>query len=200
MTDRRVEFEGAPVSFIGAWYLDNLGICDGLIDLYKSSPNKTPGIVFNRQGERLLDLESKDATELVFETNSREPLFHAYIAELQKVVVKYIAEYPWCNEFAAWRMVQAVNLQFYRPGAGYKRFHTERVSATSPNNNRHLVFMTYLNDVHDEGGTEFKHQKLIVSARKGLTLIWPVDWTFTHRGVVSPTEEKYIITGWFGFV
>jgi len=32
-----------------------------------------------------------------------------------------------------------------------------------------------------------------------LTLIWPTDWTFTHRGVPSLTEEKYIVTGWFNF-
>jgi len=60
--------------------------------------------------------------------------------------------------------------------------------------------MTYLNDVTDEGGTEFFHQKLKVSPEKGLTLIWPVDWTHLHRGVPSPTQEKYIITGWFSFI
>ena len=65
---------------------------------------------------------------------------------------------------------------------------------------RHLAFMTYLNDVQDEGGTEFYYQRLKSPARKGLTLIWPVDWTHLHRGVVSPTEEKYIITGWFSFL
>jgi hypothetical protein len=59
--------------------------------------------------------------------------------------------------------------------------------------------MTYLNDVHDGGETEFLHQKVIVPARKGLTLIWPADWTHVHRGIVSPTEEKYIIGGWFNF-
>jgi hypothetical protein len=35
-----------------------------------------------------------------------------------------------------------------------------------------------------------------VSPKKGLTLIWPADWTFTHRGVPSPTQEKIITTGW----
>jgi hypothetical protein len=64
---------------------------------------------------------------------------------------------------------------------------------------RHLVFMTYLNDVTDAGGTEFLYQGITVQPRKGLTLIWPADWTHHHRGVVSPTQEKYIITGWFSF-
>ena len=61
---------------------------------------------------------------------------------------------------------------------------------------RVLVFMTYLNDVPD-GGTMFKYQDLIVPAKKGLTLIWPTDFTHTHRGIPSPTQEKWIATGWY---
>jgi len=56
-----------------------------------------------------------------------------------------------------------------------------------------------LNDVSNAGETEFLHQELKVKPEKGLTLIWPCDWTYTHRGVPSPTEDKYIITGWFSF-
>ena len=66
-------------------------------------------------------------------------------------------------------------------------------------NFRHLVWMTYLNDVEEGGETEFYYQKLKVKPRKGLTLIWPVDWTHTHRGIVAPKEEKMILTGWFSF-
>ena len=58
--------------------------------------------------------------------------------------------------------------------------------------------MTYLNDVED-GGTEFKYQNLTTPAKKGLTLIWPVYWTHTHRGQISNTKTKYITTGWFDF-
>jgi hypothetical protein len=64
---------------------------------------------------------------------------------------------------------------------------------------RHLVFMTYLNDVTDGGETEFFYQKLKVKPEKGLTLIWGADWTFTHRGITSPTQTKYIVTGWFNY-
>ena len=59
--------------------------------------------------------------------------------------------------------------------------------------------MTYLNDVSDGGETEFMHQNIKVKPQKGLTLIWPADWTFTHRGVASPIETKTIVTGWYHF-
>ena len=58
--------------------------------------------------------------------------------------------------------------------------------------------MTYLNDV-PKGGTEFYHQKIKTKAEKGLTVIWPSDWTHTHRGIISNTHEKYIVTGWLSY-
>ena len=30
-------------------------------------------------------------------------------------------------------------------------------------------------------------------------VIWPTDFTHTHRGIVAPKEEKWIATGWFNF-
>ena len=60
--------------------------------------------------------------------------------------------------------------------------------------------MTYLNNVTDKGETEFKYYNLKVKAKAGLTLIWPPDFTHTHRGIPSPTQHKWIMTGWFDFV
>ena len=44
------------------------------------------------------------------------------------------------------------------------------------------------------------YQKLKTPAKKGLTIIWPAEWTHTHRGIVSNTKEKIIVTGWYNFV
>ena len=75
----------------------------------------------------------------------------------------------------------------------------ERSSSSGIDISRHLVFMTYLNDVTDCGETEWFHQKVKIQPRKGLTVIWPPDWTHTHRGIPSPTQTKYIVTGWYCF-
>ena len=40
----------------------------------------------------------------------------------------------------------------------------------------------------------------MIQPRKGLTLLWPAYFTHTHRGVPSPTEEKYVMTGWIEFL
>jgi hypothetical protein len=40
---------------------------------------------------------------------------------------------------------------------------------------------------------------MVSPAKKGLTMIWPTDWTHIHRGIVSETKEKMIVTGWYNF-
>lgn len=190
----------AEKSFIGGWFLENMAVVDELLTLYRDSPKKIIAASANLDGMNYIDTSVKEATELTLMPDSTEPAYLNYLIELQKVVEKYIAEYEWCNAYAPWGIIEAAAIQHYPKGGGYKKYHTERVCAKHPFSARHLVFMTYLNDVHDGGGTEFLYQKVITPARKGLTLIWPADWTHTHRGVVSQTEEKTIITGWFDFL
>ena len=43
-------------------------------------------------------------------------------------------------------------------------------------------------------------QPIKIKPKKGLSVIWPADFTYTHRGIPSPTQEKYIATGWFHMV
>jgi hypothetical protein len=182
-------------NFILQEYLDDLSICDSLIEIHKNSTEKEPGIVFT-QGMPTIKPDIKDSTDISLPVELGGP----YVVALQKIVEKYIKKYPYCNKGAPWKIVSNIPIQHYKPNQGYFVWHDERNNATHPTTTRHLVFMTYLNDVTDGGETEFLHQKLKIQPRKGLTLIWPADWTYTHRGITSPTQEKYIITGWFNYV
>ena len=96
-------------------------------------------------------------------------------------------------------MLTFPQIQKYPLNGGFHQWHCERSSSLHPSVSRHLVYMTYLNDVEDGGETEFFYQKIKVKPEKGLTIIWPADWTHTHRGISSKTETKYIITGWLQF-
>ena len=174
--------------FIGQGHMP-ASLCQNLIEVFKDSPNKRPTIVKDHQGKW---------TEVEF--NPWDALMTEYIAELQKVLDEYISNFPSCNIFAPFTTAELIKIQFYKPGEGYSDWHTERGSSIPPISTRHLVFMTYLNTVTDQGGTEFLHQNLTVNAEQGKTLIWPAGWTYTHRGVISPTQEKYIITGWFNYI
>jgi hypothetical protein len=166
-------------------------ICDELIDYFENNPNKFVG-----QSAFGVDKNIKDSTDCYLEDVD---LSNRYFEQLKNVVDKYIEKFPYCNNYGPWGISDSINIQKYPPNGGFHAWHTERAGANGLQSTRHLVFMTYLNDVNDGGGTEFYHQQKLLKAKKGVTVIWPADWTHTHRGVTSPSETKYIITGWFNF-
>ena len=178
--------------FILMEYLKDISICDDIINFYENSDEKGQGkMQMNNVAGYYPD--KKDSTDCVL----RDPLLDKYLSSLQNVMNTYMEKFPMSKSEAAWGIVENVNIQHYKPNQGFKSWHTERSCA---NNNRHLVFMTYLNDVMDGGETEWFHQKGRVKPRKGLTVIWPSDWTHMHRGIVSKTEHKYIVTGWIEYL
>ena len=184
-------------SFIGAYYVPT-GICDTVVDYYNNSKEKYSGTVAHYTEDNQLTETIKESTECVLSPNCSSG--HLYFTELKKCLNLYIEQYPYSNNYGPFSIKENVKIQHYAPGQGYTAYHTERGSCSEPNASRHLVFMTYLNDVYDGGETEFFHQQLKVTPKKGLTLIWPADWTYTHRGIAAPVEEKIIITGWWNFI
>jgi hypothetical protein len=197
---RKVELPAKPVSFIGAYALEDTSICDSLIAFFKGSPHlHTEGVVNTVEGTPRLNHAVKASVDLAIPPDSTAPEFVQYTQLLQHCIRAYIADYGFCDNYAPWSLIEQTNIQYYPPGGGYKVWHTERNNASGVVASRHLVFMTYLNTVREGGETMFYYQALGVKPVKGLSLIWPADWTHTHRGVPSPMEEKYIITGWLNY-
>ncbi len=183
--------------FIKGYYLDDLNICDRFIDYFNNNKElHGAGFVY---GEKLInDKKQKESTDInlnITDDKNKCDVLIDYEQELIKAIDKYKDEFPSIEYGARWGIFEHLNIQYYKPGQGFKSWHCER---NQKNNNRMLVWMTYLNDV-DDGGTEFLHQKYSSPAKKGLTLFWPVDWTYTHRGIISNTKDKYIVTGWFSY-
>ena len=183
-------------TFIGGFYKQD-PILDEMIDYFESNVEfQEKGRIGKDEGP-IIDPSIKDSTDLILESNPK--LRNRYVNEyLQSVLDEYIKLYPKCDDLGRYTVNGRTNIQRYFPSQGYKAWHCERINPMVAN--RHLVWITYLNTVEDEGGTEFYHQKVKVKAEKGLTIIFPVDWTHTHRGITSPTETKYIATGWYNFV
>lgn len=179
-------------NFIMAWRFEDTAFCDDIVEYY-GTQEPSRGLC----GRREVDLEKKDSYDALLGYGM--PHADKYFERLQKCVNAYIEKYKYCDEQSAWTVMEGVNIQKYLPKGGYHKWHCERGGQTHENNARYMVFMTYLNDVTDAGETEFFYQNLKIKPEKGLTVIWPVDWMFTHRGIASPTQEKMIVTGWFSF-
>jgi len=193
--------EDSHPSFIGGYMLDDPSVCDGLIQFIDSpraivTGETVKGVFGGRDGKLICDKKIKDCTQRIITWNDSRNI--AYGRELQGCLDAYIDKFKFAGMVARFDdSVDRPLVQKYPKGGAYHAWHTERVDKRT--SHRHLVFMTYLNDITDGGETEFLYQKLKVKPRKGLTLIWPTDWTHTHRGVPSPTQEKYIATGWYSF-
>ena len=79
-------------------------------------------------------------------------------------------------------------IQKTQPGDYYIWHHDQTTS-------RLVTFIWYLNDVKDDGYTEFIDGTRI-QPEAGKLIIFPATWDFLHRGVSPKTETKYICTGW----
>ena len=189
--------------FIHGGFIDP-SICDDIVSYFDSNPARhSVGEVYGgceeHSGNLQQDALTKQSTEIHFSPNNPEDyaLLQEYIKQLNEVVALYEKRFSRASYMERYGIVESVNLQVYKEGEGFHKWHCERRGQT--NMTRCLVFMTYLNDVED-GGTEFMYQDLITPCKKGLTLIWPPDWTHTHRGQISHTKKKYILTGWFNYL
>ena len=184
------EYKLPKESFIGGWFIPS-SVCDKLISYY----NKSNNVIVGTNASFVVNKKIKDSLDLVIYKNNQDTEITEYLKYLQTVLNLYIKKYPELNTNQRFEFYRA-NIQKYPKKGGFKVWHHERSSLFS--SRRILVFMTYLNNI-DNGGTKFKYQKIVTPSKKGLTLIWPTDFTHTHKGEIVD-KEKMIITGWFEYI
>jgi len=180
-------------NFISGYYINNDLLCDNLINYFETNPNKFKGKIGSKGEVKKSEKDSTDLAIIDFQVS----VIKEYLTHLYFVIKEYKKKYIYSNIGQGSWSLKPFNIQRYLPNEGFHAWHTERNSVG--NSLRHLTFMTYLNNVNDGGETEFFYQQLKIKPEKGLTLIWGTDWTFTHRGVSSKTETKYIATGHYHY-
>ena len=179
-------------TFIYETMLDDVSLCDALIDYHNNN------LEYKSSGEvgKGVDKKIKASTDVFIHGGNQNPMIHMYMQEVMDIVTKYVEKYNLKNMFDL-AFKENWNIQHYKPNEGFFGWHCERTFYAS--HQRALVFMTYLNDVTDGGETEFYWQKVKTKPIKGKTVIWPTDFTHLHRGIPSPTQHKYIATGWMNY-
>ena len=186
-------------TFIGSWTMSPLSICDELIAYFELNKNKQKkGVVGSG-----INLDAKNSTDIKISPKDMKltgnEIFEEYFHNLYFCYQDYVTEWPFLATFAENLQISSFNLQRYQSGQHFQNLHTERSSLATLH--RVFAWMTYLNDVDQEdgGSTLFSHYDLAIQPRKGLTLIWPAEWTHAHRGQEVHKGSKYIITGWMHF-
>lgn len=180
----------------------NRDICNSFISLFENSDEKRPGVLYGPNG--VSSDSEKKSTDITFNPKYlQHPSWGPLLIEVVSVLEKGLSNYIDRNKIAFSKLDPLYispnfNMQRYEPGEGFYGWHCERASLKY--SNRVLVWAIYLNDVADRGETEFLYQQHFEEAEAGKLVIWPSDWMYTHRGVPSPTQRKYILTGWFDFI
>jgi len=178
------------VTFIETYKLEYKyqGLCDELINYFKNNTEyKHPGV----SQANVVIKSIKDSTDVNFYNHSNNKHICSFFDALTECLSSYMNKY----NVAGFLTTSATNnIQYYKPGGGYPELHYER--NTGSDLNRQLVYMLYLNTVTDKGGTHFPYQNVTTPAVKGDLILWPAEFTHPHQGIISPTEEKYIATGW----
>ena len=186
-------------NFVGSWILEPLSLCDEIINHFESNPTRHSES--NTTGAHAPD--AKDSVDLSIAPNElhlrENHVFEKYFQELFACYEDYKTQWPFISELSKELHIGKFNIQRYQQGQHFQRVHAERGSIDTLH--RLFAWMTYLNDVsaEDGGATVFTHYDLSVQPQKGLTLIWPAEWTHAHKGSVLNTNSKYIITGWMHF-
>ena len=178
-------------TFIESYQIDKK-VCKDLISYHKKNNEyRRPGYAYDNNAQNtVINKDIKDSIDVTFYNMSNNETIKKYFSELTKCLLQYVDKY----KLGKLHTYDGNLIQYYPPGGGFKKWHSERSTAGTVK--RVLVFMTFLNDVPN-GGTMFKYQNITVPAKKGLTLIWPTDFTHTHKGKISKTHDKYIVTGWY---
>lgn len=181
------------IDFFRIYEMKDPNICEELIEYFDNNEHKRDGVI----GQREVNKDIKESVDCVLGDGK---LFDDYTSYLQNMCLDYVNDYPYSAAYDPWGITEPINIQRYKPNQGFYGWHTERTTFREPSASRLLVFLTYLNNIKKEGGeTEFYHQDIKIKPKRGLTIIWPADWTFTHRGIPAKEETKYIATGWFNF-
>ena len=178
--------------------------CRSLIELFEIDKERQHRGVIRKDGKIQSADEHKISTDISFIPNDLQDKLWG--KPLQKIIdavemgrQDWMAQhYMGMDNVDAFEINFTFNMQRFLPGEGYHKFHNERASWET--RDRVGVWMIYLNDVTDRGWTEFFYQQHYEVPKVGKIVCWPCDWTHTHRGIISPTETKYILTGWFTFV
>ena len=158
--------------------------CQHCIEKFEKDDRKHQGLV--RSG---VQLDTKVSTDLSITTKDDwKEEDKIFFNSLTSHIETYIENVPYANEVVPNPKDTGYNIQRTDPG-GFYTWHQDQWK------NRRITFIWYLNDVTEDGYTEFS-TGYKVQPETGKLLLFPALWPWVHRGFPPKSEVKYICTGW----
>ena len=179
--------------------------CDDIIEFFEDNSfyHEKGGVIHQDDQTPNEVIEGmKKSTDLVLQSvELNKDFWMPFNLAMKETHGQYLNRYPFLRGCRQWNIAHTFRIQRYLPNEGFFALHAENTGAFDGVVERRLAaWMVYLNDVTDGGGTDFPTLDYKMEARVGDFSIWPAYWTHPHRGIISPTETKYIMTGWFSYM
>ena len=170
--------------------------CSYVIDKFEKDIRKKPGLI----GRGDINKSIKSSTDFMISyfldewKEEDKVLFEAINSGIQKFRDKLKHVHQNYDMFRT-ANVKDLGYQIQRtlPGEFYTWHHDSEY--TSKDGVRILTYIWYLNDITEDGYTEFIDGTRI-QPETGKLIIFPATWSFLHRGYPPKKETKYICTGW----
>ena len=173
--------------------------CNAVIDFFETNKERHYEGILGSQGE--VDYKSKIDTEITINAEEliNDSRLNPVAKALRDACDEYIKKYPFLTKIENWSIFNLFKIQRYNPNEAYFAEHCENPGSIGFHEKRLIAVMVYLNTVTDGGQTHFPTQNISFTPTVGDILMWPAYWTHPHHGIPSPSQVKYIITGWYNF-
>jgi len=174
--------------------------CDKLIEKFNSKGKKKPGVV---GGGYIPEIKQSIDLNITF-TDGFDYEDGVLCDSLGKAIKKYTSfAKVILNGAYGINKVEDTGFQIQRtePNEFYTWHHDASMKFKSRDGDkviiqkRILTYVWYLNDIKENGYTEFIDGTR-VQPETGTLVMFPADETFVHRGYPPKSEVKYICTGW----
>lgn len=174
--------------------------CKSVIQKFENDSRLLPG----RVGEGRTNDKMKKSTDLYIsrfdDWQSEDKVFYDSLGSGFSEYVEYIRTFFDIDSMELGLLDNGLSDSGYQvqrtnPGEFYHWHHDSFYENTQGRGNRVITYIWYLNDVEDDGQTEFINERK-VQPKEGTLLIFPSLWTYVHRGVSPKHTTKYICTGW----
>jgi len=169
--------------------------CNHCIEKFEIDDDKVEGVIGS---DSRVDKSIKDSTDLTISGfkrwNTEDKIF---FKSLQKhlPIYKYESDWSHIKDVFGDLNLEDSGYQIQRtpPGGGYTWHHDHRILEN--HSFRVITFIWYLNDIDEDGYTEFIDGTKI-QPKQGKILLFPSTWSYIHRGYPPKNQTKYLVTGW----
>jgi len=173
--------------------------CSHVIKKFDKDERSSPGWVGPSEDMRI-DPTIKDSLDLLIsdlpEWTAEDKIFYDSLSVhnknfLEMDIYKEVSYPVFDNQVDSGYQIQRT-----LPTAGYDWHHDDQYGQyVTENGSRFATYIWYLNDIKDDGYTEFIDGTKI-QPETGKIVIFPASWPFYHRGYPPKSETKYLVTGW----